>query len=93
MCSACIRGGNHFYRISIQVKMEKTSQTVYNKIDNNLYNEQGDIWWDSNACLHLLKSSVNPWRVKYATKVLSKLGINADGKSALEVGCGGGNTR
>lgn len=43
--------------------MLPTSDDVYKQIDNNLYNEQANTWWDENQCLHLLKSSVNPVRV------------------------------
>ncbi len=70
--------------------MEKTKQEVYNKIDNDLYNAEGDIWWQPDTTLHLLKTSVNPWRVNYSGNNLRKLGIDPDGKTALEVGCGGG---
>ena len=70
--------------------MEKVSPEVYKKIDNNLYNADGDIWWKPDTILHLLKTSVNPWRVGYSTGIIKKLGIDPKGKSALEVGCGGG---
>src|SRR5664280_2769191 len=70
--------------------MEKTEQEVYNKIDNELYNAEGDIWWQPNTTLHLLKTSVNPWRVSYSSDSIKKLGIDPKGKTALEVGCGGG---
>ena len=43
-----------------------------------------------NTVLHLLKSSVNPWRVGYQVNVLKKRGIDPNGKTALEVGSGGG---
>ena len=70
--------------------MEKTQREAYNEIDNDLYNEDRDIWWQSNTVLHLLKTSVNPWRVGYSGNTLKKLGIDPNGKTALEVGCGGG---
>jgi 2-polyprenyl-6-hydroxyphenyl methylase / 3-demethylubiquinone-9 3-methyltransferase len=70
--------------------MEKTKQEVYNKIDNELYNAESDIWWQPNTTLHLLKTSVNPWRVSYSSGNLKRLGIDPNGKTALEVGCGGG---
>ena len=70
--------------------MEKTKQEVYNKIDNELYNAEGDIWWQPNTTLYLLKTSVNPWRVSYSSDSIKKLGIDPKGKTALEVGCGGG---
>ena len=52
--------------------MQPTSDKVYQQINNALYNEQGDIWWDENECLHLLKSSVNPARVGYFRRLLTK---------------------
>jgi len=70
--------------------MEKVSDKVYKRIDNNLYNAQGDIWWQSNTVLHLLKTSINPWRVGYTSRHIQEMGIDPVGKAALEVGCGGG---
>jgi len=70
--------------------MEKVSAEVYDKINNDVYKLQGDIWWKPDTVLHLLKTSINPWRVGYAESIIKKLGINPQGKTALEVGSGGG---
>jgi 2-polyprenyl-6-hydroxyphenyl methylase/3-demethylubiquinone-9 3-methyltransferase len=70
--------------------MEKVSEKIYKKIDNELYNAKGDIWWSGDTVLSILKSSVNPWRVGYSGRIIQQLGINPNGKAALEVGCGGG---
>ncbi|MET0463395.1 MAG: bifunctional 2-polyprenyl-6-hydroxyphenol methylase/3-demethylubiquinol 3-O-methyltransferase UbiG [Chitinophagaceae bacterium] len=70
--------------------MEKTPIEIYGQINNQVYREQGDIWWNEDDVLHILKTSVNPWRVGYAERVLHRLGIDPKGKSALEVGSGGG---
>ncbi|HLG38958.1 MAG TPA: bifunctional 2-polyprenyl-6-hydroxyphenol methylase/3-demethylubiquinol 3-O-methyltransferase UbiG [Chitinophagaceae bacterium] len=70
--------------------IEKTKAEIYNKIDNNLYNAAGDIWWQANTVLYLLKTSVNPWRVGYMVNTIKKSGIDPKGKTALEVGSGGG---
>lgn len=71
--------------------MQPTSEEVYKQIDNNLYNEQGDIWWDENRILHLLKSSVNPARAGYFRRILDQvLRLEYHGTPALDVGCGGG---
>ena len=70
--------------------MEKISNDIYQKINNDVYKSEGDIWWQPDHILHLLKTSVNPWRVGYSTGILKKLGINPAGKTALEVGSGGG---
>src|SRR2546428_792377 len=72
------------------INMEKVTQSVYDQIDNNIYKVHGDIWWNPDTVLHILKTSVNPWRVGYALRVLKRLGIDPKGKKALEVGCGGG---
>jgi 2-polyprenyl-6-hydroxyphenyl methylase / 3-demethylubiquinone-9 3-methyltransferase len=63
----------------------------YSQINNELYNTQSDSWWQPDSALYLLKNCINPVRVQYARKVLDQiLKINRSGKSALEVGCGGG---
>src|SRR5215470_16190414 len=71
--------------------MQATSDEVYKQINNALYNEQGNTWWDENQCLHLLKSSVNPARVGYFRRLLDEvLKLDYRGAQALDVGCGGG---
>ena len=71
--------------------MQATSDAVYKQINNALYNEQGDTWWDENHCLHLLKSSVNPARVGYFRRLLRHvLRFDCSNAAALDVGCGGG---
>jgi 2-polyprenyl-6-hydroxyphenyl methylase / 3-demethylubiquinone-9 3-methyltransferase len=70
--------------------IERTKPEVYKQINNDLYNADGDIWWQDNTVLHLLKTSVNPWRVGYQASVIKKLGIDPKGNTALEVGSGGG---
>ena len=74
-----------------QPQRQATPDEIYNQINNNLYNEQSDIWWDENQTLHLLKSSVNPVRVGYFRRVLDEvLKLDYRGTKALDVGCGGG---
>jgi 2-polyprenyl-6-hydroxyphenyl methylase/3-demethylubiquinone-9 3-methyltransferase len=63
---------------------------IYQRIDNNVYNVEANNWWSADTVLHLLKSSVNPWRVGYAKRKFKELGVAPKGKTALEVGCGGG---
>ncbi|HKF50853.1 MAG TPA: bifunctional 2-polyprenyl-6-hydroxyphenol methylase/3-demethylubiquinol 3-O-methyltransferase UbiG [Candidatus Acidoferrales bacterium] len=71
--------------------MQPTSEDVYKQIDNSLYNELGDIWWNENRILHLLKTSVNPARAGYFRRILDEtLKFEHRGTSALDVGCGGG---
>ncbi len=60
------------------------------KIDNDLYNRIPEEWWSERGLLHILKSATNPWRVPYFTRNLADLKIDPKGRTALEVGCGGG---
>lgn len=67
------------------------SNEIYSRIDNNLYNKPADIWWGEDTILHMLKTSVNPCRFGYYHKVYKEvLKMNPTGKTALDVGCGGG---
>src|SRR5215831_10656800 len=71
--------------------MQSIADKVYNQINNAVYNEQSNTWWDENQCLHLLKSSVNPARVGYFRRLLDQvLKFDYSGVAALDVGCGGG---
>lgn len=71
--------------------MQATSNDVYSQINNAVYNEQANIWWDENQFLHLLKSSVNPARVGYFQRLLNEvLHVDCHDTPALDVGCGGG---
>lgn len=71
--------------------MNKVSQGIFDLIDNDLYNAEDDIWRQSDSPFYLMQSSVNPARVGYFKKKLfNELKINPQGKTALEVGCGGG---
>jgi 2-polyprenyl-6-hydroxyphenyl methylase / 3-demethylubiquinone-9 3-methyltransferase len=71
--------------------MHATPENVYKQINNDVYNQQGDSWWDESQCLHLLKSSVNPARVGYFRRLLDQvLEFDYRGAAALDVGCGGG---
>ncbi len=70
--------------------MERISEEVYKQINNEIYNQEGDRWWQSDFSLNLIKTFFNPVRVGYSKKILDRLKINPDKKTALEVGCGGG---
>ena len=72
------RPGLHVSKDKFQPKWSRqqihaTSDEVYKQIDNALYDEQGNTWWDENQCLHLLKSSVNPARVGYIRRLLDQV--------------------
>ena len=71
--------------------MQAASDEIYGQIDNALYNEPANIWWDEDQALHLLKSSVNPARVGYFERLIKDvLHLDCDDTPALDVGCGGG---
>ena len=71
--------------------MEAISPEVYSRIDNDLYNKQGDICWDENQILHLLKTSINPLRFGYFMRILrEELKFDFRYWNILDVGCGGG---
>jgi 2-polyprenyl-6-hydroxyphenyl methylase/3-demethylubiquinone-9 3-methyltransferase len=70
--------------------MERIAPEIYSQINNHVYNEKGDLWWNPENILHILKTSVNPWRVGVAMDALNKLNFDPKGKTALEVGSGGG---
>lgn len=61
------------------------------EINNQIYDELADTWWDENAFLHLLKVMVNPWRVPYFRDALvAHHGLALNRLRLLDVGCGGG---
>jgi len=60
-------------------------------INNHMYNELADSWWNENGPLHLLKVMVNPWRVPYFVDAMAKyFGENLSHIHLLDIGCGGG---
>lgn len=60
-------------------------------INNGIYDELADTWWDENRFLHLLKAMVNPWRVPYFKSALMKhYGQDLSRVRLLDIGCGGG---
>src|SRR5438876_9377563 len=60
-------------------------------VDNEIYNRMADAWWDENGFLNLLRTGMNRGRFGYFRDVLTnRLKIDPRGKSALDIGCGGG---
>jgi 2-polyprenyl-6-hydroxyphenyl methylase / 3-demethylubiquinone-9 3-methyltransferase len=60
-------------------------------VDNQLYNRPGDIWWNEQQPFSMLRTMLNPVRFGFFHAVLTEEGrIDPRGRTALDVGCGGG---
>jgi 2-polyprenyl-6-hydroxyphenyl methylase/3-demethylubiquinone-9 3-methyltransferase len=60
-------------------------------INNQVYDDLADTWWDENSPFYLLKAMVNPWRVPYFTEVIQKAYPgDVSTLQLLDIGCGGG---
>ena len=70
--------------------MQKIPEEVYNRINNDIYNQQGDRWWQEDFSLNLIKTLYNPFRVEYAKKIFEKFNIIPEITNVLEIGSGGG---
>jgi 2-polyprenyl-6-hydroxyphenyl methylase / 3-demethylubiquinone-9 3-methyltransferase len=70
--------------------MKRVPEEIYKRIDNDIYNLEGDKWWQPDFSLNLIRAVVNPFRVGYAKRIIDQLEMNVAKMSALEVGCGGG---
>jgi 2-polyprenyl-6-hydroxyphenyl methylase/3-demethylubiquinone-9 3-methyltransferase len=70
--------------------MRKIPEEVYTRINNEIYNLEGDKWWQTDFSLNLIRAVFNPIRVEYSKTLFERLNINAAQMNALEVGCGGG---
>jgi 2-polyprenyl-6-hydroxyphenyl methylase/3-demethylubiquinone-9 3-methyltransferase len=71
--------------------MQKIPEEIYKRINNNLYDVEGDRWWSTDFSLNLLRTLYNPFRVGYAKKIIEYVIKIETGKiHVLEVGCGGG---
>ncbi len=60
-------------------------------INNDVYDELADAWWDEHGFLNLLKAMVNPWRVPYFKRALQlEFGSDPGTLRLLDIGSGGG---
>src|SRR6266853_5173485 len=60
-------------------------------VDNQLYNRPGDIWWNEHEPLSMLRTMLNPVRFGFFRAVLTdEVRLAPCGRTALDVGCGGG---
>ena len=71
--------------------MKKVPEEIYNRINNNIYNLEGNRWWDPDFSLSLIRNFYNPPRVAYAKRIIDQtIRIDPPEVTVLEVGCGGG---
>jgi 2-polyprenyl-6-hydroxyphenyl methylase/3-demethylubiquinone-9 3-methyltransferase len=70
--------------------MQKVPEKIYSLIDNDIYNLEGEKWWQPDFSLNLIRTLINPFRVGYAKRIFEQLEMNSEEINALEVGCGGG---
>ncbi len=70
--------------------MQKVTDEIYIRIDNDIYNTEGDKWWQTDFSLNLIRTLYNPFRVDYTKKIVEQFDINTGKLNVLEVGCGGG---
>jgi 2-polyprenyl-6-hydroxyphenyl methylase/3-demethylubiquinone-9 3-methyltransferase len=71
--------------------MSKTPRSRRKRIDNEIYSTQADTWWQPESAFFQMKTAFNPVRIGYAKrKLLGDFKIDPRGKTALDIGCGGG---
>lgn len=70
--------------------MNKVSEEIYSRINNEIYDLEGERWWDPDFSLNLIRTLINPFRVNYAKNILKTLKADPEKLNVLEVGCGGG---
>jgi 2-polyprenyl-6-hydroxyphenyl methylase/3-demethylubiquinone-9 3-methyltransferase len=60
-------------------------------IDNEVYDREGEGWWDEDNPLNILHGSLTPGRFSYFREVLEdRLALDPSKLRALDIGCGGG---
>jgi 2-polyprenyl-6-hydroxyphenyl methylase/3-demethylubiquinone-9 3-methyltransferase len=60
-------------------------------INNQVYDDLADAWWDESSPLYVLNAMVNPWRMPYFEDILrDAFGEDLSAVSLLDVGSGGG---
>ena len=58
--------------------------------DNAFYDQPGDIWWDEDQPLSVLRTALNPARLSYFAGIFAARGISPAGQVTVDIGCGGG---
>ncbi|QJW91429.1 3-demethylubiquinone-9 3-O-methyltransferase [Spirosoma taeanense] len=58
--------------------------------NNTVYDADHDIWWNPDELFFMLKTSVNPARMGYFKRIFQDQNVPVQGRTLLDVGCGGG---
>jgi 2-polyprenyl-6-hydroxyphenyl methylase/3-demethylubiquinone-9 3-methyltransferase len=59
-------------------------------VDNDIYKAERDIWWDEHQPLNMIRTALNPARLRYFHQVFGQLGVEPAGTTIVDIGCGGG---
>jgi 2-polyprenyl-6-hydroxyphenyl methylase / 3-demethylubiquinone-9 3-methyltransferase len=66
-------------------------EVVWMPVDNEVYDREGEGWWDEENPLNILHGSMTPGRFAYFREVLTeRRSLAPAGLRALDIGCGGG---
>ena len=57
-------------------------------INNDIYNQMSDGWWETDSFLNILETGIHPIRSHYIKSCLKK--TQQDNNTLLDIGCGGG---
>jgi 2-polyprenyl-6-hydroxyphenyl methylase/3-demethylubiquinone-9 3-methyltransferase len=57
---------------------------------NEIYNAPADIWWADDQPMSMIRTALNPVRLRYLKEVLGRFGVDPAGKTLADIGCGGG---
>jgi len=57
---------------------------------NEVYDAPADIWWADDQPLSMIRTALNPVRLRYLNEVLGRSGASLAGKAVTDIGCGGG---
>jgi 2-polyprenyl-6-hydroxyphenyl methylase/3-demethylubiquinone-9 3-methyltransferase len=57
---------------------------------NEIYDAPADIWWADDQPIGMIRTALNPVRLRYLNQVLGRSGDGVAGKTVADIGCGGG---
>ena len=57
---------------------------------NDIYDSPTDMWWADDQPMSMIRTALNPVRLRYLQQALRQSGAGAAGKTVVDIGCGGG---